>query len=122
MNRTRDILRFQHRRNRSKRRAYDDLSKPRLVVFRSARHIYAQLVDDRNGHTLVACSTVEKAIRERLSAETSKVEQSRLVGQELATRALEHKVGQVVFDRNGYIYHGRVQALADGARTGGLKF
>ena len=95
--------------------------RPRLNVFRSLRHIYAQLIDDSVGHTLVAASTVESEVIEKLT-KMSKAEQAKLVGQVLAKRALEKGVKVVVFDRGGYQYHGRVKALAEGARAGGLQF
>lgn len=90
--------------------------RPRLSVFRSNRHIYAQIIDDRAGHTLAAASTVE----ENLAGGTP-VEQGTLVGKALAERAREAGIERVVFDRNGYRYHGRVKAVAEGAREGGLR-
>jgi large subunit ribosomal protein L18 len=89
--------------------------RPRLTVFRSNRHIYAQLVDDASGRTLVAASSREDGV-----ASGKPVEVSKSVGARLAERAKEAGIGQVVFDRNGYKYHGRVRALAEGAREGGL--
>ena len=94
---------------------------PRLSVFRSLNHIYAQIIDDVKGNTLVACSTVEKAISEAVK-EMSKKEAAKVVGQEIAKRALEKGITEVVFDRGGYIYTGRVEAVADGAREAGLMF
>ena len=94
--------------------------RPRLVVYRSNLHIYAQIVDDATGSTLAAASTLvlskggEKASCNKAGAER--------VGREIARLALEKDIRKVVFDRNGYLYHGRVKALADGARAGGLKF
>lgn len=96
--------------------------RPRLVVFRSAKHAYAQIVDDVNGKTLVAASTLEKALKEEVAQAKSPIEKFKLIGITIAKRALEKNIAQVVFDRNGYLYHGRVKALADGAREGGLKF
>ena len=92
--------------------------RPRLVVNRSARHMFAQIVDDTVGRTLAAASTMEPAIR---AAEGDKTAKARQVGELLAQRAAEAGVEAVVFDRGGYRYHGRVAALADGAREGGLK-
>ena len=92
--------------------------RPRLNVFRSNRYIYAQLIDDRSGHTLAAASSFEKAVVN----EDNKSEQAAKVGQLLADRAKSAGIESVVFDRAGYLYHGRVKALADGAREGGLKF
>ncbi len=92
-------------------------SIPRLSVFRSNTGIYAQLIDDLKGFTLVSASS-----RELDSVTGTKVELSKVVGQKLAEKALAKGINQVVFDRGGYLYHGRVKALADGAREGGLKF
>ena len=93
--------------------------RPRLNVFRSLEHIYAQVIDDTIGHTLVAACSLEVEVRE---AGGKKADRSKLVGKLLARRALERGIGQVVFDRGGYRYHGRVKALAEAAREGGLKF
>ena len=95
--------------------------RPRLSVFRSSKQIYAQVIDDEKGHTLVAASSLEKAMRERLKTGAT-VEAARLVGKEIAERAKKAGVAKVVFDRGGYMYHGRVKALAEGAREGGLEF
>ena len=95
--------------------------RPRLSVFRSLNHIYAQIIDDVAGNTLVACSTVEKAIAESVKDLTKK-EAAKVVGVEVAKRALEKGITEVVFDRGGYVYMGRVQCVADGAREAGLKF
>ena len=94
---------------------------PRLCVFRSLNHIYAQIIDDVKGNTLVACSTVEKSVQEAVK-EMTKQEAAKVVGQEIAKRALEKGIKEVVFDRGGYIYTGRVEAVADGAREAGLMF
>ncbi len=94
---------------------------PRMDVYRSTVHIYVQIIDDTTGNTLVACSTVEKAIAEMVQGKT-KVEAAKIVGEEAAKRAIAKGITNVVFDRGGYIYTGRVQAVADGARAGGLKF
>jgi len=95
--------------------------RPRLNVFRSLTHIYAQIIDDAVGHTIVSASTVDSEIREQM-LELSKTEQARLVGKILAERATAKGVKCVVFDRGGYKYHGRVKALADAARAAGLEF
>ena len=92
--------------------------RPRLCVFRSENHIYAQIIDDVAGHTLVAASSVEKDFE----GNGGNVEAAKKVGLKVAERALQKGIETVVFDRGGYIYHGRVQALADAAREGGLKF
>ena len=94
---------------------------PRLNVYRSLNHIYAQILDDVKGVTLCACSTVEKEII-KLIADTDKKGAAKIVGQELAKKALAKGIETVVFDRGGYLYTGRVEALADGAREAGLKF
>lgn len=93
-------------------------NRPRLSVFRSNKAIYCQLIDDLSGITMVSASSME----ENISAGGTKKEQSRKVGQLLAKRALANNIINVVFDRSGYLYHGRVKELADGAREGGLKF
>lgn len=91
---------------------------PRLNVFRSAKHIYAQLIDDTKGVTLCSASTLEKGFE----GFGGNAEAAKKVGQTLAERAKEKGIGDVVFDRSGYVYHGRVAALAEGAREGGLNF
>lgn len=96
-------------------------ARPRLNVFRSLSHIYAQVIDDEAGHTLVSASTVDRGLAAELQGK-SKKEQAALVGKMLANRAQASGIKQVVFDRGGYRYHGRVKALADGAREGGLEF
>jgi large subunit ribosomal protein L18 len=95
--------------------------RPRLNVFRSLRHIYAQVIDDSKGCTLVSASTVDPEVKKQLKG-LAKADQARVVGQVLAERALGQGIKQVVFDRGGYRYHGRVKALADAAREGGLEF
>ena len=95
--------------------------RPRLSVFRSSKQIYAQLIDDEKGVTIVAASSMEKTLREGLKTGAN-VEAARAIGKELAERATKAGVKQVVFDRGGYMYHGRVKALAEGAREGGLDF
>ena len=94
--------------------------RPRLVVFRSNQHLYAQLVDDVNGVTLAASST--QVLAKDGEALKANKDSAAKVGKDIAVRALEKKIDSVVFDRNGYIYHGKIKALADGAREGGLKF
>jgi large subunit ribosomal protein L18 len=95
--------------------------RPRLSVFRSARHIYAQIIDDITGRTLVSASSLEKAIKEQPKLE-SKIAMAVCVGKLVAQRAKESGIKKVVFDRNGFLYHGRVKAVSDGAREGGLDF
>jgi len=93
--------------------------KPRLSVFRSNKEIYAQIIDDSCGKTLAAASTMEKSFA---NTKVAKLEKSKIIGQVIAERALEAGINSVVFDRNGYLYHGRVKSLAEAAREGGLKF
>lgn len=94
---------------------------PRLCVYRSLNHIYAQIIDDVKGVTLAACSTMEKDVKAMLDGKDKK-EQAKIVGAELAKKALAKGIENVVFDRGGYLYIGRVESLAEGAREGGLKF
>jgi len=108
-----------HLRVRSK--VHGDALKPRLNVFRSVQHIYAQLIDDERGHTLASASTLEAGVKSAGGA-GGNIEGAKAVGKLIAARALEQGVTKVVFDRGGYKYHGRVQALADSAREGGLQF
>ena len=105
-----------HRRVRNK--ISGTAARPRLDVFRSAKHIYAQIIDDVNGVTLCAASSVEKAF----TGNGGNKEAAHAVGKLIAERAAEKGITDVVFDRGGYVYHGRVKALAEGAREGGLKF
>ena len=111
------------RRNKIKKRIRKELtgtsSRPRLAVFRSNKEIYAQIVDDVEGKTLVAASSRDKDVT---AAEGNKIEKAALVGKALAERAKEAGIDTISFDRGGYLYHGRVKSLADGAREGGLKF
>ena len=95
--------------------------RPRLAVFRSNNHMYAQIIDDTVGNTLVAASTAEKAIKAELE-KTNNVDAAAYVGTVIAKRAIEKGIKEVVFDRGGFIYHGKVQALADAAREAGLEF
>jgi len=95
--------------------------RPRLSVFRSLRHIYAQVVDDSQGHTLASASTIDPEMKAQLEGLT-KTEQARMVGRTVAERALGQGVKRVVFDRGGYKYQGRVEALANAARESGLEF
>jgi large subunit ribosomal protein L18 len=108
------------RHARIRRKISGTPERPRLCVYKSLRHIYAQLVDDTRGHTLVAASTLEPELREKVKSPD--VEAARLVGRLLAQRARERGIREVVFDRSGYPYHGKVRALAEAAREGGLVF
>ena len=111
-------VRFKHKK-RIRSRIEGSAERPRLVVFRSNKHIYVQLIDDLKGHTLAAASTAETDLKDKVG---NTIEGAKRVGDLIAKRALAKNVKQAVFDRSGYIYHGRVRALADGAREGGLKF
>ena len=95
--------------------------RPRLSVFRSSKHIYAQIIDDEKGETLAAASSIEKSNRDSLKTGAN-IEAAKVVGKLIAERAAAKGVKEVVFDRGAYMYHGRVKALADGAREGGLQF
>jgi large subunit ribosomal protein L18 len=106
---------------RVRKQVFGTAEKPRLNVYRSLNEIYAQVIDDNKGHTLVSASTVDAELRKKTKGKTKK-EQAALVGQALAERAKEKGIKEVVFDRGGYKYIGRVAALADGAREKGLKF
>jgi large subunit ribosomal protein L18 len=101
-------------------RSTSGASHPRLVVFRSAKHIYAQLVDPQDGHTIGSVSTLQEALRS--GGSTGNVEAAKRVGTAVAALAAEKQIERVVFNRNGFLYHGRVKALADAAREAGLKF
>ncbi len=109
------------RHRRVRKRVVGTSQRPRLNVFRSLKHIYAQVIDDTRGHTLAAASTLDPELRDKVKGLT-KAEQAKLVGGLLAERALEHGVKEVAFDRGGYKYHGRVKSLAEAAREGGLEF
>jgi len=112
------VIRFK-RKLRIRSRVEGTSERPRLSVFRSNKHVYVQLVDDLKGQTLVAASTNEEELREKTGAT---IEGAKTLGNLVAKRALAKNISQVVFDRSGYLYHGRVKALADAAREGGLKF
>lgn len=109
----------ERRRRRVRGKIFGTAARPRLNVFRSLEHIYAQVIDDEAGHTLAAASSTEKQIRD-LSGK--KVDEATALGKLIAQRATEKQIKKVVFDRAGYRYHGRVKNVADGAREGGLEF
>ncbi len=109
------------RKKRIRKKISGTTERPRLCVFRSARHIYAQVVDDISGRTLVTASSVESAFKKEGKFE-SKVAAAAFVGKLVGKRTLEKGIGEVVFDRNGFLYHGRVRAVSEGAREAGLKF
>ena len=111
----------QKRHRRVRKKVFGTQNAPRLCVYRSLNHIYAQIIDDTVGNTLVACSTLDKEVKAQIEGKTKK-EEAKIVGEVLAKKALAKKIEAVVFDRGGYLYTGRVQSLADGAREAGLKF
>ncbi len=115
----REARRRRHLRVRT--RVVGSPERPRLSVFRSTNHIYAQIIDDVAGRTLASASTLEPGVRAK-ARETTKLEEAALVGKLIAERALEKGIKEVVFDRGGYLYHGRVEALAKGSRECGLAF
>jgi len=116
---SRKVSRRSSIRKRIRRIVTGTAERPRLSVFRSNKQIYAQLIDDITGKTLIAASSREKEIEEGTK---TKVEEASLVGKVLAERAVAAGVSEIVFDRGGYLYHGRVKSLAEGARNAGLKF
>jgi len=109
------------RKKRVRRQIQGTASRPRLTVYRSLRHIYAQIVDDVAGHTIVAASTVGRDLRDGIES-TSNLEAAKAVGRAIGAKAIAKEVSKVVFDRNGFAYHGKVKALADAAREAGLEF
>ncbi len=115
------MLARERRRKYVRKNVYGEPTRPRLNIFRSEKHIYAQVIDDRKGSTIAAASTLDKDLREKLTS-AKPLEQAKLVGETVAQRAMAKGVKQVVFDRAGYKYHGRIKSLADGARSGGLEF
>lgn len=113
---------FERRQRRTRFRLRERCGdRPRLSVFRSSKHIYAQVIDDREGRTVAAASTLDKSVRDTLGKGTDRAA-ARSVGEMVAQRALAAGVTEVVFDRGGYRYHGRIRALAEAARESGLKF
>jgi large subunit ribosomal protein L18 len=111
----------QNRKGRIRKRIFGTEQRPRLSVFRSAKHIYAQLVIDSTGSTILAASTLSPDIRAEIG-DLDKSDAAKKVGQWIGKKALEKNIQRVVFDRNGFLYHGRIKALADGARESGLVF
>jgi len=110
------------RKKRIRKKVFGTPERPRLCIYRSLKHIYAQIIDDTKGVTLAAASTLDSEIREELKELKGKIAKAQIVGKMIAKKALEKGIKKVVFDRNGFLYHGRVKALADGAREGGLDF
>ena len=109
------------RRRRIRKRIKGTTGRPRLCVFRSAKHIYAQIIDDTQGLTLVSASSTEVEIRQKEKFE-NKVALATFIGKQIGARAREKGIQKVVFDRNGFLYHGRVKAVSEGARESGLEF
>ncbi|MEJ5220404.1 50S ribosomal protein L18 [Tepidiforma flava] len=121
MSTTTSVLARKRRHLRVRKKVSGTPQRPRLNVFRSAQHIYAQVIDDTTGHTLAAASDVEPALAEQAKGKT-KTERAALVGAAIAERARAKGIEAVVFDRGGFLYHGRVRALAEAAREAGLGF
>lgn len=111
-------IRFKRKR-RIRSRVEGSMERPRLSVFRSNKHLYVQIVDDVKGHTIVSASTLEEDLKDKVGGS---LDGAKTVGNLVAKRALAKSISQVVFDRSGYLYHGRIKAVADAAREGGLKF
>jgi len=107
---------------RIRKKVMGTAERPRLTVFRSLNHIYAQLVDDLTGRTILTVSSMDKEVAPRVKETKGKIEAGKLVGKQIAARAKEKGIERVCFDRSGYLYHGRVKAVAEGAREGGLNF
>lgn len=110
------------RQKRVRRTVIGTSDRPRLCVFRSARHIYAQIIDDSTGSVLVQASTLSKDLRENVAQPKGNIGEATLVGTSIGQKALEKGIKRVVFDRNGFLYHGRVKALSEAARSQGLDF
>lgn len=113
-------------RHRSKIKIRSKISgtaeRPRLTVYRSLNNVYAQIIDDANGKTIAFASSLSKEVADEIKNLKGKISKSKIVGSLLAKKAIEQNIKAVIFDRNGYRYHGRIQAIAEGAREGGLKF
>jgi len=109
---------------RLRKRIAGNPERPRLTVFRSLSHIYAQVIDDMTGQTVVSAATTEPALKKGLSGKTrgGNIAGAKFIGQTIAQRSIEKGIKKVVFDRNGYLYHGRIRAVADAAREAGLEF
>ena len=114
-------IKRKRRQERIRKSVLGSDDRPRLCVFRSTKHIYAQVISDQSGRTLAAASTLSKELREG-GVKAANVEAAKKVGALVARRCLDSSISEVVFDRNGFLYHGRIKALADAAREAGLKF
>jgi large subunit ribosomal protein L18 len=117
----RDNTKRATKKARIRRKISGTAERPRLTVFRSLNHIYAQIIDDTKGTTLLEASSKSKELVEEIKSSKGKISKSKLVGKLIAKRAVEKGITTAVFDRSGYQYHGRIKAVADGAREGGLK-
>ena len=109
------------RKKRIRKKIFGTANKPRLTVYRSSKHIYAQIINDSENRTIISASSVEKEIRD-LPAFESKTKLAKHIGDQIGRRAIDRGIKKIVFDRNGFMYHGRVKAIADGAREAGLVF
>lgn len=118
----RPLTKRQRRHVRVRAKVSGTQARPRLNVFRSSAHIYAQVIDDDRGHTILAASDLEPEVRERAGADAKKSDRARVVGEIIGERARAAGIDAIVFDRGGYLYHGRVKAVAEGARAAGLTF
>ncbi len=116
----RDVARLK-RKKRIRRKVEGTVERPRLTVFRTDKHVYAQIINDKSGATLVSASTLSEEYKEA-KKEKGKIAAAKIVGELIARKALDSGIAKVVFDRNGFIYHGRIKALADAARAKGLDF
>jgi large subunit ribosomal protein L18 len=120
------VVEKRYRRERAHQRLRQRLAgtpeRPRLAVFKSAKYLYAQIIDDESGRTLAAATSLEPALRERLEGSAATKLAAKIVGEVVAERALEKGISRVVFDRGGYLYHGKVREIAEAARAKGLQF
>lgn len=110
------------RKKRVRRKVVGTSERPRLSVFRSAKNIYAQIIDDTSFNTLVQVSTISKDVRDQFKGKSGNKEGASMIGKLIAQKAQEKGIKKVVFDRNGFLYHGRIKSLAEAAREGGLEF
>lgn len=116
------LLSRKQRQQRVRKKNFGTAERPRLAVFRSLKNIYVQAIDDSNGQTIASASTVDKDIRSRLEGFSGNANAAKMVGKVVAERLMSKSVSSVVFDRGGFLYHGRVRALAEAAREAGIKF
>ena len=110
------------RKKRVRRKVWGVPERPRLCIFKSNKHIYAQIIDDTTGRTLVATSSLSKNLGEKIAGKGGNRQSAALVGADMAERAIENGIRKIVFDRNGFLYHGRIKALSEAAREHGLEF